>query len=287
MYSDPRLGMRADVEEGKPCGEAQAEEAAANILAILPGMGIPLPVSFYTSPLRRCFETAAIFAKALGSCPEPTIQVLEDAREWLAFRDSTHVHMADHRSTRTEIEELARIMGVDVRMEGPYHEFIEVDKIIDVSRESCETFVDCELRLRRCLHYIFEDTRNQSANAPISLTLHQKSLLSFLSVIGERELELENAASIVYIVARRELSDNEIQARRHGIVLRHAAQLAGIRHETCEIWDSAEHRVLHTFTDQDCEELLEVVRDRPNQLEDLREILRRRNQARGAVNGEE
>ncbi|KAK2599506.1 hypothetical protein N8I77_011257 [Diaporthe amygdali] len=192
------------------CGSVDEEEATA----------APRPVTVYSSPLRRCVETAMYMIKhagldrpgggGAGGCGGPvTLRVKEGLREWMGYR---HGHQSDRRGSRESIralvEQLKTGLGVEVRytLDVP-----EQDQFHD------EVYVDVDRRVRGVLDDIFSD-EGGSSGACVMLVLHNRCNKSLLRVLGHapasvEDFEVANCAMLSYRVSRRQLDDHEVGAR--------------------------------------------------------------------------
>jgi broad specificity phosphatase PhoE len=85
-----------------PKGISQAQYANAFWRTLVTDHGIPLPQTYYSSPLLRCLATAYYTFSGLPHTPEspfiPTIKEL--------LRESIGVHTCDRRSSKSTIHEL-------------------------------------------------------------------------------------------------------------------------------------------------------------------------------------
>lgn len=82
-----------------PTGEAQALKAAAFWATLVTSQNIPVPQSYYTSPLTRCLDTCNL---TFSSVPLPPSYPFKPVIKEL-FREAIGVHTCDRRSSKSFI----------------------------------------------------------------------------------------------------------------------------------------------------------------------------------------
>ena len=163
-------------------GISQAQRASS-VWASLITNGIPLPQSYYVSPLDRCLATARHTFAGLALPNERAYKpvVKEMVREVLG------VHTCDQRSTKKEI--------LDRYPEATFEEgFTEGDELWqEEHRESDE---EIDVRIRGLLDDVFANDKGEV----ISFTSHSGAIASFLRVLGHRTFRLATGAVIPVLV---------------------------------------------------------------------------------------
>lgn len=170
----------------------------------------PLPVTVYTSPLRRCIQTA-IYTLAKLRPPGPvTLHIKEGLREWKGY---DHNHTSDRRNTTPTI--LALVNQLSTELGLAVHPVL--DWTLDQPDEANmrETYVDVDRRVRGVLDDIFADP---ASGRCVLVVLHNRSNKSLLRVLGHTQaqvhgLDLENCAVLSYLVSRRRVAADEYLAR--------------------------------------------------------------------------
>lgn len=199
--------LRANFDPGLTGKGLQDAGRSGKILSDLAQFeGAPLPVTVYTSPLRRCIQTA-MYALAKLRPPGPvTLHIKEGLREWKGY---DHNHTSDRRNTTPAILALVSQLNADLGIAV----YPVLDWALDQPDEADmrETYVDVDRRVRGVLDDIFADpTSGQS----VLVVLHNRSNKSFLRVLGHTQaqvhgLDLENCAVLSYLVSRRVLAPEE------------------------------------------------------------------------------
>lgn len=205
--------LRANFDPGLTAKGVQDAQRSGKILSGLArSEGAPLPVTVYTSPLRRCIQTA-MYALAKLRPPGPvTLHIKEGLREWKGYE---HNHMSDRRNTTTAILALVAQLSVELGL--------TVCPVLDWSLDQPdetdmrETYVDVDRRVRKVLDDIFADP---TSGRCVMLILHNRSNKSLLRVLGHTQpqvhgLDLENCAVLSYLVSQRLLAPAESLARAH------------------------------------------------------------------------
>lgn len=193
-------------------GIDNAREAARMLAGMMAREGAPRPVTVYSSPLRRCVQTAMYMiamaglhrSDAQGRGPV-TLSIKEGLREWMGHG---HGHMSDRsdgrEALRLQVQQLRAELGVgpDVVVELDVPEF---ENFYD------ETYTDVDRRVRGVLDGIFSDA---DSGACVMLVMHNRSHKSFLRVLGHEPddvegFEMANCAMLPYLVTRNWLEGQE------------------------------------------------------------------------------
>lgn len=229
---DPRLTAE---------GVRDAQQIGQMLRDLITTDGAPRPRTVYTSPLRRCIQTAMYAISELRNLDgnnqpqqQITLHVKEGLREWKGY---DHNHQSDRRDITPNIvklfKDLKKKLNVDVKL--------RVDGAQDRVDEGPmrETYVDVDRRVRRVLDDIFgngnsqddnsddvdescddeeeDEDEEESGNCAI-LVLHNRSNKSVLRVMGHtpaeaHDLDLENCAALGYLVRRKKLTPTAVLAR--------------------------------------------------------------------------
>jgi broad specificity phosphatase PhoE len=166
-------------------GIAQAQVAHDFWRAAIMKQGIPVPQSYYVSPLDRCLATANVtFAGLEDVLPReyPFVPVVKEL-----LREALGVHTCDRRSSREYI-----VMNYPeyVIEKG----FAEVDPLWDPDvRES-----NAQMRAR--LKKLLDDIVMNDENTFISLTSHSGAISAMLHVLGHRPFGLQTGGVIPVLV---------------------------------------------------------------------------------------
>jgi broad specificity phosphatase PhoE len=188
-------------------GIEQAKEVGGMIKYMARNHGLPLPMSFYSSPLRRCVQTAIYATKGMfGPTWNDAIHVRDGLREWIGW---DHHHSSDKTSRKSEIVKFARDIGGTVEHDRKS----EDDPLVqDNEFIKKEAYADVRRRIEETLNEIYD---NDDAKT-IHLFLHNRCFRSFLRVIGhaeEEEFDMENCATVVFLVTR-EMEPNKEKKKR-------------------------------------------------------------------------
>ncbi|OAT02027.1 phosphoglycerate mutase [Blastomyces dermatitidis ER-3] len=147
---------------------------------------IPLPQSYYTSPLDRCLQTAKLTFNNLPLPPDrPFKPVVKEL-----LRETLGVHTCDRRSPTTHITKTYPTYTLEPN-------FAPTDPLWDPNlRESNSART---ARLRQLLNDIVEHNSGPSSTY-ISLTAHSGAITSLLEVVGHRAFRLETGGVIPVLV---------------------------------------------------------------------------------------
>lgn len=166
-----------------PAGIAQASHANAFWRTLTTDHGIPLPQSYYSSPLLRCLATAYYTFSSLSHPKDspflPTIKEM--------LREAMGVHTCDRRSSKSAISKLYP--------DWPFEEGFEENDPLWVSdlREADSAMV---VRARSAMDDIF----NADGNTHISISSHSGMIASLLEFIGHRKFGLGTGQVIPVLV---------------------------------------------------------------------------------------
>jgi broad specificity phosphatase PhoE len=163
-----------------PTGENQASALAEFWNTAYTTNKLPIPTTFYTSPLRRCLQTLDLSTgPILTSLSLPFHPIIkEKAREQIG------VHTCDRRSTRSWIAAAYPDWTIE---EG----FTEEDELWKADVR--ETYEEQVQRMRELLGDIFE---SDSESLVVSLTAHSWVLRAIFGATGWRKVPV--AAGAVY-----------------------------------------------------------------------------------------
>lgn len=215
---------------------------------------VPLPISYYSSPLRRCVLTAIYASEGLYGSPytEP-IHVKDDLREWLGW---DHSHSSDQRSTKSQIFSCAANAGARIITDNS---FPERDVMVEANTK--ELFADVRFRIGRALDDIF-DTDNAQV---IHFFLHNRCFRSFLRVIGhvieKEEFDMANGATVAFLVQRQPVTENEKRHRRTLEAKLQVEEKRAIEKAKKELSDIAQKQVREMGDDQAAEIYKELLTD--------------------------
>lgn len=210
---------------GRLLGELIRDEAA------------PRPVTVYTSPLRRCIQTAmyalAELRRAGGgggatttTTTTLTLHVKEGLREWKGY---DHDHQSDRRDVTPRIVDVFAGLRAELGLEGAVE--LRLDDGAQDAEDAPvmrETYVDVDRRVRRVLDDIFDGggggggggggDGSGGGDGCAMLVLHNRSNKSVLRVLGHKQkdvhkLDMENCAVLGYLMGREALDEAEAEAR--------------------------------------------------------------------------
>lgn len=192
-----------DVDPSLDAKGVTEAEGVGKVLADLSKHGLPLPKSYYSSPLRRCIQTAIHVNKALyGKSKAPdTIHVKDGLREWIGW---DHNHSSDMRSPKQEMKAMATMIGGNIDYPTPQENDPWVPNFAskkNLKFDRKEAYADVRKRIEETLNGIFDNDTSKV----IHLFLHNRCFRSFLRVIGHteaEEIDMENCATIVFLVTR-------------------------------------------------------------------------------------
>jgi broad specificity phosphatase PhoE len=158
-------------------------------------VGVPLPETFYTSPLARCLETTElVYAPVMarhGRTLRPVVKEL--------LRERLTDHTCDKRSTRAWIAENypAYALDQDFEMEDPLWRY-----------DRYETDEEHVARKRRLLEDIFANDKSTF----VSLTTHSYAISAILEVVGAPHFRVSEGA-IIPLLVRAEEVPGEVNVR--------------------------------------------------------------------------
>ncbi|CAG8954695.1 hypothetical protein HYFRA_00004617 [Hymenoscyphus fraxineus] len=166
-----------------PNGVAQAQVAADYWATQVLLQKIPIPQSFYTSPLTRCLQTANITFSQLrlrhGAPFRPTV------KEY--FREGISGHTCDRRSSKAHIHGLFPRYKIE---EG----FAECDELWKPLL--AEQPVNQDVRTKTVLDDVFGSDKHTW----VSITSHSGEISSILRVIGHQPFRLATGAVIPVLI---------------------------------------------------------------------------------------
>ncbi|KAF4626683.1 hypothetical protein G7Y89_g11475 [Cudoniella acicularis] len=166
-----------------PNGIAQAQIAAAFWASRITLQKIPLPQSYYTSPLSRCLATANI---TFSTLPLPRSQPFIPTVKEL-FREGISGHTCDRRSNKTYIHNSFPSYKIEPG-------FSEQDLLWRAGVGEVNT--DEDIRSKTVLDEVF----GSDDNTWISVTSHSGEIASILRVLGHQAFGLNTGAVIPVLV---------------------------------------------------------------------------------------
>ncbi|KAF2030245.1 phosphoglycerate mutase-like protein [Setomelanomma holmii] len=174
-------------------GQTQAHDAHILWKAQIP-LGIPLPETYYVSPLTRTIETAdGTFADLPLPSDRPYKPLIKEL-----LREALGIHTCDRRSTKTHIEKTFPHVTFEEGFSDP-DPLWEADyrEPASARRYRLATFLD--------------DIFSSGENVFLSLTSHSGAIASILEVIGHRKFALETGGVIpVFVKAERVEGSREV-----------------------------------------------------------------------------
>ncbi|KAH9232169.1 hypothetical protein K456DRAFT_38320 [Colletotrichum gloeosporioides 23] len=164
-------------------GITQATELCTFWKAATAAEGVPLPESFYTSPLRRCLETSKlVFSDLVEGRGQEFRPVIKEG-----LRERMTDHTCDKRSSRTWIEEAYPRYIIEPG-------FTEEDQLWKADQfETTESHV---ARKQQVLDEIFSTNPSQF----VSLTVHSYAISAILRAGGQEEFRVREGSSIAVLV---------------------------------------------------------------------------------------
>lgn len=196
-------------------GVSNADLAARYLSSAMHNETAPRPLAIYSSPLRRCIQTAMRFIQQAGlhrpspdgRFPPVTLHIKEGLREWMGYG---HNHQSDHKGSRAEIQALVGQLSAELGVSVAYE--LDVTEHEDFHDE---TYTDVDQRVRGVLDDIFN---NPGSGGCVMLVLHSRCNKSLLRVMGHPpaavdNFEMANCAVLPYRVARRMLDGREVAWR--------------------------------------------------------------------------
>ncbi|CZS96299.1 related to PMU1-high copy suppressor of ts tps2 mutant phenotype [Rhynchosporium agropyri] len=166
-----------------PNGIAQAEKANAFWANSIKTTKIPLPESYYTSPLTRCLQTANLtFASLPLPGGKPFIPTVKEF-----FREGISGHTCDRRSTKSYIQSSFPRYNIE-------SSFTERDELFRPL--FAEGFSNQDIRSKAVLDDVFDSDDSTF----VSVTIHSGAINSLLRVLGHRPFRLETGQVIPVLV---------------------------------------------------------------------------------------
>ncbi|RFU78647.1 phosphoglycerate mutase [Trichoderma arundinaceum] len=172
-----------------PNGVAQAQKANAYYKSRFEKEKLPYFQSYYSSPLKRCIQTANYtFASLNLPHSHPFKPVIKEL-----FREDISIHTCDRRSTKTQIHAFAPNFQFE---EG----FSETDLLWRGDQDQGETSAHQAARSKIALDDVF----SHDDNTWISLSSHSGEIGSILSVLNHRSFSL-STGQIIPVLVKAEL----------------------------------------------------------------------------------
>jgi broad specificity phosphatase PhoE len=178
-----------------PLGQHQALAANSLWKQQIPH-GIPIPETYYVSPLTRTIETADLTFNGIDGLSNYKPYIKELCREALG------IHTCDRRSTKTHLESTF-----------PHLTFEPNFSDADVLWE--KDYREPESARRYRLSVFLDDVFEQDGNVFVSVTSHSGAIASVLEAVGHRRFGLETGGVIPVVVraerveGRREVPERE------------------------------------------------------------------------------
>jgi len=166
-------------------GIAQAKVAHDFWRASIVGRGIPVPQSYYVSPLDRCLATGKVTFTGLEHVLPGEYPFVPVVKELL--REALGVHTCDRRSSRDYI--VKNYPGYVIE-KG----FAEVDPLWDPDVRESDAQMDVRLKT------LLDDIVTNDGNTFISLTSHSGAISAMLHVLGHRPFGLQTGGVIPVLV---------------------------------------------------------------------------------------
>ncbi|KAI9849943.1 MAG: hypothetical protein M1837_000157 [Sclerophora amabilis] len=172
-------------------GEAQAQIAHQFWKKQIKDERIPVPQSFYVSPLFRCLATAQITFDGL----DPPCRGSFNPQVKELIREAIGIHTCDRRSSRTHIHE----SFPSYRIETGFKENDEL-WMPDIR----ETNADQDVRLKKLLDDVFR----HDDSTYVSFTSHSGAIAAILRTIGHQDFPLLTGAIIPVLVKAETIKEN-------------------------------------------------------------------------------
>lgn len=198
-----------------PEGVSNAVMAAQFLSEMIHGQFARRPLVVYSSPLRRCIETAMhMIQQVRMHYPAPdsrlspiTLHVKEGLREWMGYG---HGHQSDRKGSRADIQALVERLKAELGVHVDY--FLDVPEQEDLHDE---VYINVDQRVRGVLDDIFNSPKSGDC---VMLVLHSRCHKSLLRVLGHSppavdDFEMANCAVLSYRITRRMLDGGEVAAR--------------------------------------------------------------------------
>ncbi|KAL7933133.1 histidine phosphatase superfamily [Trichoderma chlorosporum] len=175
-----------------PNGIQQTTKANAYYKSRFEQEGLPYFQSYYSSPLKRCLQTANLTFDSLRLPPSnpfrPTIKEL--------FRESISIHTCDRRSTKTQIHAFAPNFLFEAG-------FTEDDLLWEGKESMGETTAHQVARSQ----VVIDDVFSHDDNTWISITSHSGEIGAILTVLNHQSFSL-NTGQIIPVLVKAELVES-------------------------------------------------------------------------------
>ncbi|KAM0168490.1 hypothetical protein ACHAPF_010951 [Botrytis cinerea] len=172
-----------------PKGIAQAQKASNYWLSRIQLQNIPLPQSYYTSPLYRCLQTSNI---TFSTLPLPKSRPFKPLIKEL-FREGISGHTCDRRSNRTFIHE----SFPSYKIEKGFAENDPFWKALEG-----EVSIDQDIRSKKVLDDVF----GSDDHTWLSITSHSGEIASILRVLHHQVFSLVTGSIIPVLVKAETIS---------------------------------------------------------------------------------
>ncbi|KUJ06823.1 phosphoglycerate mutase-like protein [Mollisia scopiformis] len=177
-----------------PNGVAQAQKANAFWASRIALQKIPVPETYYTSPLTRCLQTSNITFYGLDlPSRQPFIPTVKEL-----FREGISGHTCDRRGTRTYIQDAYPGYKIEAG-------FSEDDLLWKPLMGEVPT--DEDVRSKRVLDDVFAG----DDSTYISITSHSGEIASILRVLGHQPFSLSTGA-VIPVLVKAEIIQRDVPA---------------------------------------------------------------------------
>jgi len=166
-----------------PLGIQQAETASKFWLHEIQTQNIPLPQTYYTSPLYRCLETSKF---TFSNLPLPPSQPFDPLIKEF-FREGISGHTCDRRSNKTFIHQSFPSYRIE---EG----FSEEDLLWMAGNAETPTSQDARTTV------VLDDVFSTDSSTYISITTHSGEMASLFRVLNHQVFSLKTGAVIPVLV---------------------------------------------------------------------------------------
>ena len=145
---------------------------------------IPVPESYYVSPLTRCLKTALLTFSNLAL--PPTARSFQPVVKEL-LRETIGIHTCDRRSNRTYIQSHYPFFTIEPG-------FTEADELWSANIRESDEVTDARVKV------LLDDIFTNNASTYVSLTSHSGAISALLRVMGHRVFRLQTGGVIPVLV---------------------------------------------------------------------------------------
>ncbi|KAL6788982.1 histidine phosphatase superfamily [Trichoderma sp. SZMC 28012] len=155
--------------------------------------GLPYFESYYSSPLRRCLQTAQLTFGSL-KLPHPFKPTIKEL-----FRESISIHTCDRRSTKTQIHAFAPNFQFEAG-------FTEDDELWEGAQDKGETSAHQVARSK----IVIDDVFSHDDNTWLSITSHSGEIGAILTVLNHQPFSL-STGQIIPVLVKAELVEPTVE----------------------------------------------------------------------------